>query len=78
MEFNEWLETGIRNGWCGPDICYTHDGLPSTELEDEQFEEGGDPCIHIIRLYEDPDHKNQIQENHAPSIWRATNKGIDI
>lgn len=78
MEFNEWLEFGIKQGWCGPDVCYTHDGLPTSEAEDLEFEEGGDPCMHVIRLYEDSGHKKKVQDNHSPSIWRATNKGMDI
>lgn len=78
MDFNDWLEIGIEQGWCGPDICYTHDGLPTSKEEDEQFEQGDDPCMHIIRLYEDPEHKGRVQDNHSPSIWRATNKGMDI
>lgn len=78
MDFNEWLEFGIKQGWCGPDVCYTHDGLPTTKKEDIEFEEGDDPCMHVIRLYEDSKHKEQVQDNHSPSIWRATNKGIKI
>ena len=37
-----------------------------------------DPCIHIIRLYEDDIHKKAVEANHEPSTWRATNRGIDI
>jgi hypothetical protein len=77
MDFEEWLQVGINNGWAGPSVCYTHDGLPTSEAEDLEFEEG-DPCIHIIRLYEDFEHKRGIEENHSPSVWRATNRGLDI
>jgi len=78
MNFNEWLEYGIKQGWAGPDVCYTHDGLPTDEAEEAEFEEGSDPCLHIIRLYEDKHHKKRIETNHSPSVWRATNKGIVI
>jgi hypothetical protein len=77
MDFEEWLKQGIENGWCGPAICYTHDGLPTTVAEDEEFEES-DPCIHIIRLYEDEAIKLGVEANHSPSIWRATNQGMDL
>jgi len=77
MDFEEWLRIGIENGWSGPSVCYTHDGLPLSTEEDEQFSEG-DPCIHIIRLYEDAEQKKLVEKNHAPSIWRATNRGIEI
>lgn len=77
MNFEEWLQFGINQGWCGPTICYTHDGIPTSEAEDNEFEEG-DPCIHILRLYEDYNQKVAIQQNHAPSVWRATNAGYDV
>jgi hypothetical protein len=75
--FDEWLQEGIALGFCGPTICYTHDGLPLTQEEDEQFEEG-DPCVHMLRLYEDRETKIAVEENHSPSVWRATNNGFEI
>jgi hypothetical protein len=78
MTFDEWLQQGISNGFCGPAICYPHDGLPMSEQEDEAYDAGDDPCIHIIRLYEDLEIKKAIEENHSPSIWRATNSGFTI
>jgi hypothetical protein len=42
--------------------------LPTVK-EDEEFYEG-DPCVHIIRLYEDIDDKKEVEENHSPSLWR--------
>lgn len=75
--FEEWLRTGVENGWCGPSVCYTHDGLPTSEAEDNEFEEN-DPCIHVIRLYEDEETKLGVEANHSPSVWRATNRGIEI
>jgi hypothetical protein len=67
--FDEWLKIGMDKGWCGPAVCYTHDGLPTTLKEDEELYEG-DPCVHIIRLYEDIDDKKEVEENHSPSQWR--------
>lgn len=77
MDFEEWLKLGIENAWCGPAVCFTHDGLPTTQAEDEEFD-NGDPCIHVIRLYDDPTQKTAVEENHSPSVWRATNRGIDV
>jgi hypothetical protein len=77
MTYDEWIALGITNGWTGPAVCYTHDGLPTTQAEDEEFEMG-DPCIHILRLYDDAEVKQAVQENHSPSVWRATNNGIDV
>ena len=77
-QFDEWLQEGLTNGFCGPAICYPHDGLPLTVEEDREFEEGGDPCIQILRLYEDRDIKSSVEENHSPSVWRATNSGFTL
>jgi hypothetical protein len=38
--------------------------------EEEEFENGGDPCVHILRLYHTPEHKAEVEENHSPSQWR--------
>lgn len=78
IEFDEWLQQGLTLGFVGPAICHTHDGLPLSETEDADFEDGGDPCIHILRLYEDKKTKQSIEENHSPSVWRATNSNFTI
>lgn len=75
--FDEWLQEGISNGFVGPAICYTHDGLPVSEQEDNEFEEG-DPCVNILRLYEDRATKIAVEEYHSPSVWRASNSGFEI
>lgn len=75
MDFDTWLKVGYENGWVGAPICYTHDGLPTTEQEDEEFDEH-DPCVHILRLYADEDEKRDVENNHSPSQWRASNRGL--
>ena len=69
MNFDEWITLGIEKGWCGPPVCYTHDGLPMSTSEEEEFNEG-DPCIHIIRMYESKEIADAVVENHSPSVWR--------
>ena len=69
MNFDEWISLGIEKGWCGPPVCYTHDGLPMSTSEEEEFNEG-DPCIHIIRMYESKEIADAVVENHSPSVWR--------
>lgn len=76
MNFEEWLEYGWKQGWCGAPVCSTHDGTPTTAAEDEEWFEGGDPCLHVIRLYEDEEQKRDVEENHSPSRWRASNRGL--
>ena len=70
LDYDEWMTYGIKKGWCGPPVCYTHDGLPMSEQEYAEFDEGQDPCTHIVRMYEDIDMKKSIEENHSPSQWR--------
>lgn len=70
LTFDEWISYGIEKGWCGPPVCYTHDGLPMSESEMQEFDDGTDPCMHIVRMYEDIDMKDQIEDNHSPSKWR--------
>lgn len=50
MTFEEWLETGIAAGYCSEPVCDTHDGVPMSIIEREQFEDGYDPCIAVVRL----------------------------
>lgn len=70
LTYNQWLAIGIEQGWCGPAVCSTHDGIPMTVPEEEEFERGDDPCIHIVRLYEDNEMRLGVEYNHSPSNWR--------
>ena len=70
--FSEWITYGIAQGWCGAPVCYTHDGLPMSVTEDEEFGDGGDPCLHVVRMYESEEHKKEVEEAHSPSQWRNT------
>ena len=71
MNFEKWLKRGYDKGWVGPPVCASHDGVPMTEAEYEDDE----PCVHIIRLYATPEEKVEVEESHAPSVWRASNRG---
>lgn len=70
MSFDAWLEFGLDQGFCGPPVCSTHDGLPTTAKEDNEFEDGSDPCIHVLRLYDTQETGQAVEENHSPSVWR--------
>ena len=69
MNQDEWLIYGIEQGFCGPPVCYTHDGLPTTFEEDENWDED-EPCVHIIRPYRDSEERRDVENNHSPSVWR--------
>jgi len=45
---------------------------------EEDFMDNEDACIHIIRLYKDVVEKRLVEQNHSPSIWRATNSGFEV
>lgn len=47
----EWLQIGIDKGWVTEPFCNTHDGDPYMSAEEElQWEEGGDPCMPVVKL----------------------------
>lgn len=70
MEYREWLQIGLDNRWIGPEVCYTHDGLPTSKAEDEVWFEGDDICMWLHRAYQNDEHADQVEENHSPSAWR--------
>lgn len=53
QEFGIWLSNGIERGWVSEPYCHTHDGgfeyMGEEELE--EWEAGGDPCEHVIRIF---------------------------
>ena len=69
-DIEAWLKEGVDKGWASPPVCSTHDGIPSTAQEDDSFEEGDDPWIHVIRPYRDDEERQAVEANHSPSVWR--------
>ena len=51
-EFVIWFDNGIDRGWITPPYCVTHDGGMEymSEEELEEWDQGGDPCQHVVRL----------------------------
>ena len=64
MDFSEWMQIGRDNDWVSEIVCDTHDGVPMSEAEWEEFEEN-DPCISIMRVYDSKEHKIEIEGNDA-------------
>lgn len=69
MTFDEWIAYGITQGWCGPPVCYTHDGLPTSEAEQEDLWEN-ELCVSVMRIYENAEQKQAVEADHSPSQWR--------
>jgi hypothetical protein len=53
MEFWEWLEYGKQKNWCTDIFCDTHDCIPMTDKEMEEWDEGFDPCFAVVRIWND-------------------------
>jgi hypothetical protein len=68
--FDEWMAEGIKQGFCGPPVCAVHDGDPTTEAEDMELWDGGEPCYHVVRMYNSSEVKALVERNHPPSMWR--------
>ena len=51
MYFDTWLAYGVDHKWAMYPVCYMHDGVHTTEDEENEMEEGGDPCLHVIRVF---------------------------
>lgn len=72
MTFDEWIKLGMLKEWISPPMCATHDGVPMTAEETEEAWEGGDPCVHVLRLYESAEQRQDAEEtyrsNYGPML----------
>lgn len=50
-EFVAWMDTGIERGWVSNPTCITHEGLPVTEIEEKEWDDGYDPCSVGLRVW---------------------------
>lgn len=50
-DFFEWIEEGVKRGWVSKPVCATHDGLPMTAEEEQDWDEGYDSCVIGMRLW---------------------------
>lgn len=53
ISFPEWINLGVKNGWTSDIVCYTHDGPQMTDEEVELWDDGQDPCMFMVRVWED-------------------------
>ena len=69
MTFDEWLQYGYDQKWATPPVCHIHDGVPLDPEEEQEMEEGLDPCIHVVRVCQTEQHQRII--NNTPAMqWR--------
>lgn len=54
MAFEEWIHYGVQKKWISEPFCNTHSGDPyMTEEEEQEWEDGGDPCLHVVKLLQE-------------------------
>jgi hypothetical protein len=70
--FEEWLDQGIKLGHCSPVICNTHDGNGLTEEQEAEFDDGGDPCVFVIQVFETDEDRVFLFENFPPFKYRLS------
>jgi hypothetical protein len=63
VSIGEWLEQGQANGYASHVFCEIHDGAPLSEEEEAEFDDGGDPCVPMIRVYEYPEDQQAVSDN---------------
>lgn len=49
--FAEWLAIGVAQGWVSLPVCDTHNGPPLTDGEMDEFDDGSDPCVLVMRVW---------------------------
>lgn len=50
-DFERWLRVGIQREWISEVICERHDGLPWSEAETLDWQNGNDFCVPAVRVY---------------------------
>ena len=63
LTFDAWLAIGNFLGYCSEQFCETHDGGPFTEAEYAAWDNGDDPCRHVVRLGTPEDWDGNIFTN---------------
>ena len=65
LTFEDWLQTGIAEGWITEPFCHTHDGPPMTEAEVLAWDNDDDPCLYAVRLVSDDDRAELTEGNRS-------------
>lgn len=51
--YDEWLEVGVKAGWVSKPYCSMHEVGPLRDWEEAEFDDCGDPCILVTRIWKD-------------------------
>lgn len=71
ISFDLWYEAGLRQGFIGPLVCAIHDGVPMTVDEEQSIIDREAVCVYVMRRYDSPEQKHDVEENHEPTRRRA-------
>jgi hypothetical protein len=63
MDYFDWRDLGIANGWISEPFCDTHDSGYMTDEEEQAWENGEDPCMMVFRIYEDKIETDSYQQS---------------
>jgi len=63
IDYFDWRDLGIANGWISEPFCDTHDVKFLTEEEEQAWENGEDPCMMVFRIYEDKIETDSYQKS---------------
>lgn len=69
--FDLWVKFGHRQGWAQYPTCSSHDGVPMSLQEELDWDQGNDPCLHVIRLCESLDHHADVADNTPAMKYRS-------
>lgn len=63
MDLQDWLEYGRAEGFITGVYCDTHDGVPMTEAEMDDWQDGDDPCHHSVRIIGHDESLKELARN---------------
>jgi hypothetical protein len=74
LDYDDWEAEGKRRFYSGPSVCLVHDAIPTSEAEEEEWEQGEDTPEHegmsltpilFVRLFATPEEKAAIDARYA-------------
>lgn len=55
----EWLQHGVDAGYCTSSWCWTHSDPSDVSPQiGVTFDDGDDPCVHVVTLLDDRSHND--------------------
>lgn len=74
----DWLRIGYEQGWCSPQVCAMHDGIPEHDLENDMIADGEEVCQWIVRTFVDKEQRDAVMEDCLHAQARAAEFGYPL